>query len=271
MDAMEYEDGNESKGETNEVTEKSDNSDLVQLIRNYSSNLQKIGLNSAIDYTFFRFSQIKSQELFKNSESNKLNFLFNLCVGEYPDRKFPLVTWHEKIPNKQFFINNDPDGEVSKDLNYHVLWITYPSKEFETREILQPTDFHLYFLDVIKPKSIDERFSAEELYKEIDKKRGETYFITLNERTSSHNDGTIVMLFVTDKHIIVFNLPKPVFEGAYEDNGEISIWISQEERFKREIIYEKAIFALPEFGFVTPINELDNSSKNETDCEMCGS
>lgn len=242
-------------------------------VEDFTNFLMGIGLRNKVDYVFLEYAQIKSREMVKGMSDNTLNFMFNLAVNEFSDRFFPLASWLEKITIKNFVISDDIDSNnLTKDKTYHLLWHTSPSKNFATRDILSPNDFHLYFLDVIKPKNYETAYSAEELYRVIDQKRGQTYFLVLNDRKSSHQDGIFIVLFINTKHIISFHIPKYSMNGTYDENGSFSNWISLDERFDHQVVNEFAIFSLPEGNFVLSKEEALNmeSKENETDCEMCG-
>lgn len=243
-------------------------------VEDFTNFLVGIGLQHKVDYVFLQYAQLKSREMIKQMKENTLNFMFDLAVTDYSDRFFPLATWLEKINTKNFIINDDPDSEqLTQDKNYHILWHTAPSKIFQTREILTPNDFHLYFLDVVKPKNYEENFSAEELYRVIDQKRGQTYFLVINNRRSSHQDGMFIVLFINDKHIIPFHIPKKTLHGTYDENGAFSSWVALDERFEHQVVNEFAIFSLPDGNFVLSKEEALKleEKENETDCEMCGS
>lgn len=245
-------------------------------LKSFNHHLSQIGLSSIIDYSFLEFAQFKSREMIKNFKNN-LNFLFELVLGNDNDRTFPYATWLEKIKIRKFEIKEDPDEQI-KEKYIYVVWLTKPSEKWLERNILSPGDFHLYFLDVVKPKDYESSYSAEGLYRVIDQKRGQTYFLNLNTREDAHQNGMIILLFITPNHIISFHIEKLVLNDDIESQGGISKWVDLENKIIQREVQEFAIFRLPEGNFVlTPeqaiemerVETLDNIDESN-ECEMCG-
>jgi len=245
--------------------------------KTFSDFLEFIGLSNPIDYTFLDYSMHKSRENVISFKED-LNFFFHLILKEVEDsdHPFPMATWCEKISEEYFDTNTETPDEV-KTRKKIVLWTTLPSDKWPTREVLNFNQFHLYFLDVIKPL---QHFSAEELYRVIDQKRGEVYFLTIGSRKNVTGDKTLIILFITSKYIVSFHVP----EHKDFETGSYSKWVSLTEKFELKYINEFQLFRLPEGNLVMSkeevekvkqTEELDTEMKLETytidECESCGS
>lgn len=270
---MEIEDIKENIENKNsdEINEKAKN-DFLDMI---SKTLPSIGLFSPIDIVFLEHFQLVSKHMISEFK-NELNNIFRVVVDQQEDRQFPFVSWLEKVDNNNFTINEDPDLENGENFSY-VLWVTTQSKNWKTRTIESPGDFHLYFLEEIRsPEDVD-RFSIKTLYEEFDKRKGEEYFLNIGSRKNTHKNGTIFSLYVSDKQIVVFKIEK----FTTTEEGVISRFVSDKHKLFIKHIEEVAVFSKNETQFVNKTvefveekNEINNHYIEKSDddfCESCGS
>ena len=295
MDIMYNDDNDETTNNTNilESNEKSPDTGKIdpKLDNLYSPTgmekfLNMVGLSTPIDYVFLEYAQSKSRKLI-NDNNNVLNFLFSLVIKESQDgRQFPLGNWIEKVPVRHFEISEDPD--VVKEKNVFILWTSAPSENWEKRDILPITDFHLYVLDILKNVT---DMTAEELYTILDIKRGADYFLIFGSRSSSYEKGLMVILSVNKDQILVFHVPKFDFNDTDINTGVRSQWISTTENLLVKQIKEYAVFKMPEGYLVLSEEEVlkrrqeenksllfneevQKSSKDENvsgECDSCSS
>jgi hypothetical protein len=240
------------------------NADEPKKTFSMESFLKEMGLETPIDYLFHNFAIQKSRDAISKAKEN-FQFLFHLLTNSELDnepRPFPRCCFLESGEWKMF--DNDK-GLTSTPLN--VLWTFVPSEEWETREQLPFTDFHLYFIDVIKP---NHHYSAEELYKIFDSKRGERYFLNSGTRADS-DDRKYHILFITDKGIIVFHVPEIDITTIKEEEKFMSLWTSLKTPNILQYVKEFAYFELPSSYLVTSPSEISkmNEESSDVECKEC--
>lgn len=194
--------------------------------------LRVVGLVQPIDYIFLDYAMTRNRKEISNSKQ-PLHFLFHVVMGaEGEERAFPYCSFLELCNYK---ISN---------MQRYVIYNLSPSDSWKTRPVAPFTDFHLYFLDVLKP-CINQ--SAEELYQIIDIKRGETFFLIFGDREKTE---FLSVLFVTAKHIVVFHIYRPVPLDPCFDHPYICKWVDTEIPCVGSPQHEYAIFELPDSNLV---------------------
>lgn len=256
--------------------------------------LPQIGIFSSIDLIFLNNAQANSRKMIEGF-TNELNFMFPMLLLKMEDRNYPLSSWVEKIELKYFdptSISTDPD-ELTKIKNLYVLWVTKASENFKNRLIQTAGDFHLFCIDVIIPHVGDEKFSVEEIYKQFDLHRGESYWLQFGSRKSTHLNGRIYCLFIDHEfdHIVVYKIDKFNPVGKVDEIGTISRFVSLDSKLTIEYVEEIAFFKMADNNYVytkEQIDEIKNNEDNENyvpksfeeekigvvyeepECEMCG-
>lgn len=205
--------------------------------------LKTIGLVQPIDYIFLDYAMTENRKRVEKS-TQPLQFLFHVVMASADDnRPFPYSSFLELVNQRK--IKNVTEDSTSDfvTLQRYVIYNFCPSDTWTTRPVAPFTDFHLYFLDVLKPMV---PHSAEELYQLFDLKRGETFFLTFGDH--SVNDFMSV-LFVTKKLIAVFHIPRlePINEEEYSYPCK---WIHTSIPTISRPIHEYAIFELPDTNLV---------------------
>ena len=226
-----------------------------ELEKKFENVLSMVGLQTPVDYIFLDFALQKSR-LALSTVSDSLHFLFH-TVSQHDldnaDRPFPFSIFVEKYKTK-IFQESDAQTKEEEEL---VLWSLIPSKEWEKRPILPFTDFHLYFQDVLRPLY---GYSAEDLYRLFDQKRGQLFFVTHGTRSSTESKR-IVTLFVTMKNIIVFHFDAVDVTEVKKEDKFMSKWISLSLPISIKSLSEYAIFELPDRNLVMTHEEVKEAEK----------
>ena len=224
-----------------------DSTDVTLDKKGYTENqinqfLRTIGLIQPIDYIFLDYAMSQNRKLISLSKE-PLIFMFHVIMGsENDERPFPYCSFLELV-NHRYIPNIGEAAEKDYEtISRFVIHNFCPSDSWTTRAISPFSDFHLYFLDVLKPMVNQ---SAEELYQIIDIKRGETFFLTFGDHISF---PFISVLFVTAKQIVVFHVKKPDLKK--EDYAYICKWVSTDIPAISESQHEYGIFELPERNLV---------------------
>jgi hypothetical protein len=220
--------------------------------------LDHMGLSTPIDYLFQSFAISKSRQMIKTVEDN-LTFLFHLIKTEDLKKEipFPHAAFIERV------YSQSPD-----ELDKYIIWSTAESENWEKRKPLPFTDFHLYFLDVLKPNF---QYSAEEIYRIFDAKRGESYFLNNGPRNNS-TDRKFHVLFITTKVIVCFQIPECRFNEIKPEEEFICKWVSMSSKTTVRVVGEFAVFELPNFDIVsTPEEkqEMKEFFEADTVCKDC--
>lgn len=266
----------------------------LELSEELTKLLPQIGLFSSIDLIFLNNAQANSRKMIEGF-TNELNFIFPLLLLKMEDRNYPLSSWLEKTELKYFdpdSISSDPD-EITKIKSLYIMWVTKASENYKNRIIQSAGDFHLFFVDVIIPHTGDEKFSIEEIYKQFDLHRGESYWLQIGSRKNNHQNGRIYALFIDHEHnnIVVYKIDKYIPEGKVDEIGTISRFVNLEDKLTIQYIEETAIFKMANNSYVytkEQVEEIKNAidSENfvpgsfeeekievvyeEPECEMCG-
>lgn len=203
--------------------------------------LKAIGLETPLDYLFLDHAMSMHQSAVMKNDKITLQFLFQLMIGkEENDKNFPYSSFLEKI----IFRYADPEAETAtfREIPRFIVSHFVPSAQFKEKKIQSFSDFHLYYLDILKPIT---KQSAEELYALIDSKKDETFFLVFGNR---QEDPFIVVLFFYQKLITTFHvLP---FESSVKDVGHVCKWIHSEiPTFQRQV-FEYGVFQLPDTNLV---------------------
>lgn len=220
--------------------------------------LDEMALSTPLDYLFQNFAIQKSRQNISKI-SDQLSFLFHLVRAEDLKQEipFPHCAFIEKL-----------DGACPDDPSRYIIWSTEESENWKSRKPLSFNEFHLYFLDVIKQMV---QYSAEELYKVFDAKRGESYFINNGPRSQSL-DGKFHLLFVTTKVIVAFQIPI-VSYSEIEDKDLFSCkWVSLSEKVTVRPAFESAVFEFPVSPLVLSPEETKEYNENMEvygECKDC--
>jgi hypothetical protein len=203
--------------------------------------LKAVGLETPLDYLFLDHAMNMHQTAILKNKDISLQFLFQLMIGkDESDVNFPYSSFLEKI----IFRYVDPDATTLtyKETPRYIVTHLVPSDKWEHRKPQSFSDFHLYYLDVIKPIT---KQSAEELYALLDSKKDETFFLVFGDRKT---DPFLVVLFVYKKLITTFHIVP--FESSLTDKGHICKWIHAEiPTFQRQSS-EYGTFQLPDTNLV---------------------
>lgn len=204
--------------------------------------LKTIGLVQPIDYIFMDYAMSQNRKLIAKS-TEPLYFLFHVIMGsEGDERAFPYCSFLELVSHRYHDTVTENAESDFKTLQRFLIYNFCPSDLWKTRPVAPFTDFHLYFLDVLKPMVNQ---SAEELYQIIDIKRGETFFLMFGNHEV--NDF-ISVLFVMKNQIIVFHVMRPTLDPS--EYAYPCKWISTEIATISRPQHEYAIFALPDGNLV---------------------
>ena len=218
--------------------------------------LNAIGLQTPIDYIFLDFALQKSR-LNLEKITDTPHFLFHTISKtdiQNKDRPFPHCLFIEKKSYKKFDVN----AQTTLDAEHGIIWSLTPSDFWETRDILPFTDFHLYFMDVLKPLY---NYSAEELYRLFDEKQNETFFVSHGNRSSTEQ-RRIVTLFCTPKHIVVFHFDDIDISDVSENEKFFSKWISADLSLSLHSLTEFALFHRPSVQLVPKTETVTNIETN---------
>lgn len=222
-----------------------------ELEKKFEDVLCMVGLQTPIDYIFLDFAIQKSRQNL-TAVSDSLHFLFHTVSQhdlDHADRPFPFSIFIEKYQTTNL---SELDSKQGEEL---VMWSLIPSEQWKNRTVSPFTDFHLYFQDVLRPLY---GYSAEDLYRLFDQKRGQLFFVTHGTRSSTESKR-IVTLFVTAKNIIVFHFdPVDVSEIKKEDKF-MSKWVSTSLPISLQSLSEYAIFELPQRNLVMSDGEIKES------------
>jgi hypothetical protein len=203
--------------------------------------LRSVGLIHAVDFVFLDYAQMMNRKnIAKTSENDlPLQFMFEVVLGaKEGDREFPYSTFLELAHRR--VISAETGNEECFDR--YIMYSLKPSPEWPDKQDLPFTDFHLYYIDIIKPMTNQ---SAEEFYALLDTKKGETYFLTLGKRGVSE---FLVILFIRADRIVTFHIPeKEILPSTY---SYFCKWISLEVPALMMFITEHASFHLPEGNLV---------------------
>jgi hypothetical protein len=203
--------------------------------------LRAVGLETPLDYLFLDHAMNMHQTAIMKNKDISLQFLFQLMIGkEDKDLNFPYSSFLEKIN----FRYADPDADVltMRETPRYIVSHLIPSERWHERKPQSFSDFHLYYLDVIKPMT---KQSAEEIYALLDSKKDETFFLVFGDRKI---DPFLIVLFVFKKLITTFHITP--FECQLTDKGGVCKWIHSEiPTFQRQVT-EYGMFELPENNLV---------------------
>lgn len=209
--------------------------------------LNTIGLQTPLDYIFLDFALQKSR-LNLEKITDTPHFLFHTISRtdiQNKDRPFPHCLFIEKKTFKKF----DETVQNTIDTEHGIIWSLTASDIWETRNVLPFTDFHLYFMDVLKPLY---HYSAEELYRLFDEKQNETFFVSHGNRSSTEQ-RRIVTLFCTPKHIVVFHFDDIDTTDIPENEKFFSKWISADLSLSLHSLTEFALFERPDIQLVPKV------------------
>lgn len=224
-----------------------------ELEKKFENVLSMVGLQTPIDYIFLDFALQKSRQNL-TTVADSLHFLFHTVSQQDLDtaeRPFPYSIFIEKYNMNQ----EDQFDDKVQHPSHLVMWSLTPSDLWKTRVILPFTDFHLYFQEVVKPLY---GYSAEDLYRLFDQKRGELFFVTHGTRSSTESKR-IITLFVTAKHIVVFHFDAIDVSLIKKEEQFMSKWISLNYPVSLQSVSEYAIFHLPERNLVMTKEEVEQS------------
>lgn len=234
--------------------------------------LNKIGINSDIDFVFLDYFQKHSRMALTKSE-RQMSFIFDLvCTKtENSNLYFPNANWVEKATlefNEFVEFQSDNTPKV-KDI--YILWTTWsynPATDmsFFNMKIKTPGDFHVFLVNEVKQKH---RLDIESYYKEIDNRRGQIYFDTIGTRS---NGESVYIFYFDQNYVIVFEAVLPVFYGQDINTiGTISPFIHETIPVVGQILYALDIYCLPEGDYlkgVAPI-EVDYEFESQEKCDDC--
>ena len=215
-----------------------------------------IGLASPLDYCFLNFAQSKSRMNIQSSDA-PLQFLFHLSSKDDLESKkpFPKSIFLEKIVGEE---------------NKNVLYTFIPSETWGNKSNKSFGEFHLYFMDHMKPST---PYSVEEIYKILDERRNkdEKYFVTSGGRDTS-SDQKIHVIFVTSEAILAFCVDR--YEADESDEFFSSKWISLSDKNTIRIVNEVDVFDFPDHYLVMTEDEAKISSittmdETTNECKDC--
>jgi hypothetical protein len=204
--------------------------------------LKAIGLETPLDYLFLDHAMNMHQSAIAKNEQVTLQFLFQLILGkDDKDFEFPYSSFLEKIIFR--FVDPETENLTFREVPRFIVTHLIPSERYAEKQQVQSfSDFHLYYLDIIKPIT---KQSAEELYALIDSKKDETFFLVFGNRK---DDPFVIVLFVHKKLITTFHILP--FESSVKDVGHVCKWIHSEiPTFQRQVT-EYGVFQLPETNLV---------------------
>lgn len=205
--------------------------------------LQLVGLSQPIDYIFMEYAMHQNREAIAKNKS-PLHFLFHVVMSEDDETKrgFPFSTFLQLV-NHRYHDSITENGESDfKNVQRYIIYNFCPSDKWDSRPIAPFTDFHLYFLDVLKPMVNQ---TAEELYQIIDIKRGETFFLLFGDHSVNE---FISVLFVMQHKIVVFHVMKPkILDDEFTYTCK---WVSTSIPTISKSQHEYAIFDLPNGNLV---------------------
>lgn len=222
-------------------TEKTEVPEEAIAISKVNQFLKVIGLTMPLDYLFLDHAMNMHREAIAKNQTISLQFLFQLIIGkDEKDMNFPFSSFLEKISFRYVKPDCEP-LEYAEDDRY-IVTNFIPSAKWNENIPRPFSDFHLYYMDVLKPML---QQSVEELYALFDTKKGETFFLVFGDRKLHQ---FLVVLFVHRDLLIVFHVPP--FESKVTDLGHVCKWISNEvPTFQRQLT-EHACFKLPETNLV---------------------
>jgi len=228
---------------TNEIPELTHEEQITALKGGFKMFLNQLGIGHNLEIIFLDYAIQKSRQHFESAKSD-VRFLFHVLapIPEFNITNFPFAIFAEPIEGKQF----TEEGEC-KEVKQVILWTT-GFHENSINEIKTANDFHLYFLDVLKPLGFG---TAEELYRIIDTKRGESYFLQCGQRNTT---GKIIEIWIDNSYIYVFHFDKTDIETD-DKKLFLSKWISVDQKVFLKEVSPKAIFHLPSGNFVLNIQE----------------
>ena len=232
--------------ETKEETKEETNENFVLTQENFPKFLSEVGLETPVDYIFNNYAMIQSRQRIEKGPNDNLIFLFHLVTDSMlkENRTFPRCAFIEK--------------EKKDDNPLYIFWTFSPSVRWETRDIRSFEDFHYYFMTVMRPNYT---YSAEELYKVLNDKRGESYFLNHGSRSNSE-DGNFHILFVTPKSIVAFNVPRVDVNDIPKKEFFYSKWVSLDHPVFLQDCCEFDTFEFP------PIEYLDILEKQKQNEKM---
>lgn len=228
-----------------------------ELEKKFENVLGMVGLQTPIDYIFLDFALQKSRQNLA-TVSDSLHFLFHTVSQhdlDHAERPFPFSIFMEKYKTR-VFKETEAETEEEEEL---VMWSLVPSEKYKTRTVLPFTDFHLYFQDIIRPLY---GYSAEDLYRLLDQKKGQLFFVTHGTRSSTESKR-IVTLFVTGKNIIAFHFDPVDVTKTKKEEKFMSKWISLNLPVSLQSLEEYAIFEMPNHNLVMTEDEVKESERME--------
>lgn len=204
--------------------------------------LKTIGLVQPIDYIFMDYAMTQNRKLIENNKE-PLYFLFHVIMGsEADERPFPYCSFLELVNQRKHVKVSEAIDSDFETIQRYIIFNFCPSDTWKTRPIAPFTDFHLYFLDVLKPMV---KHSAEELYQILDIKRGETFFLIFGNHEVNE---FISVMFVMKSQIVVFHVERPSLDET--EYSYLCKWISTKIPTISRSQHEYAIFELPDRNLV---------------------
>lgn len=191
--------------------------------------LKNIGLDHPLDFVFLSYATSKSVKAIDAMDPKNLLFLFHLLTSEMIEKNqmFPRAAFAEKL--------------VKDDKKVNIIWTFSPSENFETREKKSFENFHLYFMNILKPSY---QYSPEELYKIFRDKKEEMYFLNHGSRDDSENK-LFHVLFVCPQMIIAFHIPFLDIEEIPSKDLFVSKWVSNTSPVLLQEVFEYDVFEFP--------------------------
>jgi hypothetical protein len=207
--------------------------------------LEQVGLQTPVDYVFLNYAMIQSCRKIATATTGQLLFLFHLVTNEMleSEKVFPRCAFIERMERDEEKVN--------------VIWTFSPSSEWTTRGLRNFDDFHAYFMNVMKSNY---HYSPEELYKVLNEKRGESYFLNHGTRKDS-SDGQYHILFVSPNCIVTFHVPQIHIEDVAEKQYFKSKWVSLEEKCLLQDCFEFDVFEFPPVEYLDILEKQKQNSK----------
>ena len=198
--------------------------------------LKSVGLDHPLDFVFLSYATTKSVKAIDAMDPKNLLFLFHLLTSEMVEKNqlFPRAAFAEKV--------------IKDDKKVNIIWTFSPSETYESRLPKSFENFHLYFMNILKPSY---QYSAEELYKIFRDKKEEMYFLNHGSRDDSENK-LFHVLFVCPKMIIAFHIPFLDIEEIPSKELFMSKWVSNTSPVLLQEVFEHDVFEFPGEEYFSP-------------------
>lgn len=246
-------------------------------ISNYDRMLKAIGLSTGFDLLLFDVAKMESRQRIQTLNANySLHLLFQMETEEtllHNPKVAPNAVFIEQKRNLIKTIKGEVEDVQGED--FFVVWFLKMGSSFE-KPMLSFNEFHKYAtLNVKSAKNL----SLEKLYKTIEKRRGEIYFLTNGAREDFGNEEKLIVIFVTPFNLIVYELPTVDWNESVETF--VSQWVHPNAPIRVCEIQEVGIYEFPTYQIV----QLDDSEEKKEqnfstpgldtyvmeECEGCGS